>query len=161
MRVLGIDCGSQTTGWGVIDSDGTRHTFVGAGAIVVPPRASFPERLCAIGRELRRVIAEFKPDTAAVEDTFHSQNARSALKLTHVRGVALFLLAESGIEVGEYPPATVKLNVAGNGRAEKEQVQWMVRSLLRLDRDLFPLDVSDAVAVAICHASQAVTRVSR
>lgn len=161
MRILGIDCGSQTTGWGVIDSDGTRHTFVGAGAIVVPARASFPERLCEIGKELRRIIAEYQPEAAAVEDTFHSLNARSALKLTHVRGVAMFLLAEAGIEIGEYPPATVKLSVAGNGRAEKEQVQWMVRSLLRLDRDLFPLDVSDAVAVAICHASQTVTRVSR
>jgi crossover junction endodeoxyribonuclease RuvC len=161
VRILGIDCGSHTTGWGVIESDGTRHTFVGAGAIAVPARLAFPERLCEIGRELRRIIAEYHPDSAAVEDTFHSLNARSALRLTHIRGVAMFLLAEAGIEIGEYPPATVKLSVAGNGRAEKQQVQWMVRSLLRLDRDLAPLDVSDAVAVAICHASHSVTRVPR
>ena len=161
MRILGIDCGSQTTGWGVIESDGTRHSFVGAGAIVVPARLSFPERLCEIGRELRHIIAEHHPESAAIEDTFHAINARSALRLSHVRGVAMFLLAEAGLEVGEYPPATVKLCVAGNGRAEKQQVQWMVRSLLRLDSDLSPLDVSDAVAVALCHASHTVTRVSR
>jgi crossover junction endodeoxyribonuclease RuvC len=149
------------TGWGVIESDGTRHSLVAAGAISLPASLTFPERLRDIGRDLRRVIAEYHPESAAVEDTFHSLNARSALRLTHVRGVALFLLAEAGLAVGEYPPATVKLSVAGNGRAEKQQVQWMVRTLLRLDSDLSPLDVSDAVAVAICHASHTVTRVSR
>jgi crossover junction endodeoxyribonuclease RuvC len=161
VRILGIDCGSRMTGWGVIESDGTRHSFVAAGAISLPASLTFPERLRDIGHDLRRVIAEYRPESAAVEDTFHSLNARSALRLTHVRGVALFLLAEAGLDVGEYPPATVKLSVAGNGRAEKQQVQWMVRTLLRLDSDLSPLDVSDAVAVAICHASHTVTRVSR
>lgn len=161
MRILGIDCGSLVTGWGVIESDGASHRFLAAGAIRTSSSATFPERLCAIGRELRRVVDEYRPETAAVEDTFQAMNARSALKLTHVRGVALFVLGEAGLPVGEYPPATVKVSVTGNGRAEKEQVLSMVRTLLRLDRDLEPLDVSDAVAVAICHASHTVTRASR
>lgn len=160
MRILGIDCGTHTTGWGVIDSDGTRHAYVGAGAIRTDPRQTLAERLVAIGHQIRDVVAAYHPEAAAVEDTFHALNARSALKLTHARGVALFVLAEAGIPVGEYAPATVKLCLTGNGQAQKQQVLWMVRTLLRLDRDLEPFDVSDAVAIAICHASHTVKRVA-
>ncbi|MCL4793637.1 MAG: crossover junction endodeoxyribonuclease RuvC [Bryobacteraceae bacterium] len=152
MRILGIDCGSQITGFGVIESDGVSHALIEAGAVRTDSRQALPARLLHIGEQLRAVIARHHPDCAAVEDTFTSVNARSALKLSQVRGAVLFVLAEAGLEVGEYSPATVKGSVVGHGRAEKEQVAFMVRSLLRLDRELRPLDASDAVAVAVCHA---------
>lgn len=152
MRILGIDCGSQVTGYGVIESDGARHRFIDAGVIRTRPSDPLPARLLQIGARLREIVAGAHPDETAVEDSFQSVNARSALKLTQVRGAVLFVLAECGLPVAEYPPATVKAAVVGHGRAEKEQVAFMVRSLLRLDFDLTPFDASDAVAVAICHA---------
>ena len=161
MRILGIDCGSQFTGYGVIESDGTRHRLIEAGCIRTDPKSEFPERLRVIGGRLREIISQFQPEEAAVEDTFASVNARSALKLTHVRGVALFVLAEAGLTVGEYPPAQVKVAVAGNGRADKLQVQWMVRVLLGLPEPIASLDASDAVAVAICHAARRPVGVAR
>ncbi len=161
MRILGIDCGSHVTGYGVIDTDGTRHRFVAAGVIETRASDTFAARLLTIGRELEAVIAEFHPDEAAVEDTFHSVNARSALKLTHARGVALYVVAKNGLEAGEYPPATVKAALVGNGRAEKEQVQWMVRVLLSLSEPITPFDASDALAVAICHATRRPVEASR
>lgn len=154
MRVLGIDCGSQVTGYGVIDTDGTRHRLVEAGVIATGPDSPLPQRLLVIGERLREIIAEFAPEEVAVEDTFHRLNARTALRLTHVRGVALYVAAQAGLPCGEYPPAVVKQAVAGNGRAEKEQVEWMVRVLLGLTDPVRPMDASDALAVAICHASR-------
>lgn len=154
MRILGIDCGSQVTGYGVIDSDGTRHSLVHFGVIKTSAKDEFAQRLLTVGTGIRDVVAKFAPDEAAVEDTFMATNARSALKLTHVRGVALFVLAEAGLTVGEYPPAQVKMALVGNGRAEKEQVQWMVRVLLKLAEPITQLDASDALAVAICHAAR-------
>lgn len=152
VRILGIDCGSQTTGYGVIDSDGTAHRLVCAGAIKTHAGDPLAVRLLDIGRRLREVVEKFKPDEAAVEDTFHAANARSALKLTHVRGVALYVMAEAGLKVGEYAPAQVKATVVGHGRAEKEQVAWMLKALLRLEGEFETPDASDAVAVAVCHA---------
>jgi len=152
VRILGIDCGSQITGYGVIDSDGTVHRLLCAGAIRTHTGDPLAVRLLDIGRRLRQVVEEFKPDEAAVEDTFHALNARSALKLTHVRGVALYVMAEAGLTVGEYAPAQVKATVVGHGRADKEQVAWMLRALLRLDGEFETPDASDAVAVAVCHA---------
>lgn len=154
MRILGIDCGSRVTGYGLIDTDGTRHKLVEAGVIETSASDPLAGKLLEIGSRLREVVAEFRPDEAAVEDTFTALNARSALKLTHVRGVALFICAEAGLAVGEYSPAQVKLALAGNGRAEKQQVEWMTRALLGLTEPIASLDASDAVAVAICHATQ-------
>lgn len=159
MRILGIDCGSQATGFGVIDSDGTRHAMVACGTIRPQAGGELSQRLKMIGVGLRRVIAEYGPDEAAVEDTFTGDNIRSALKLTHVRGVALFVCAEAGIPVAAYPPAQVKLAVVGNGRADKQQVAWMTRVLLRLDESPRSPDASDALAVAICHAARRSTPV--
>lgn len=154
MRILGIDCGSRVTGYGLIDTDGTRHKLVEAGVIETGTTDSFARKLLCVGQRLREVVLEFHPDEAAVEDTFTAVNVRSALKLTHVRGVAMFVCAEAGLEVGEYTPAQVKLALAGNGRAEKQQVEWMTRALLGLSEPIASLDASDAVAVAICHATQ-------
>ena len=153
MRVLGIDCGTERTGYAVIESDGAVHRMTEAGVIKTEAREPLAQRLLVIARELRGIIDRRQPDCGAVEDVFHAVNARSALKLAHVRGVALLVLAEAGIPVGEYSPMEVKMSVVGYGRAEKAQVQLMVTSILALERQL-PEDASDAVAVAICHATR-------
>ncbi|MBS1857738.1 MAG: crossover junction endodeoxyribonuclease RuvC [Acidobacteria bacterium] len=153
MRVLGIDCGSERTGYGVVDSDGLRHRMVVAGVIKTNPRWPFERRLMEIAGGLRELIREHKPELAAVEEVFHAVNAKSALKLAHVRGVALLVVGEAGLGLAEYSPLEVKMSVVGYGRAEKTQVQMMVRSLLGLAEVVESLDASDALAVAICHAT--------
>jgi crossover junction endodeoxyribonuclease RuvC len=158
MRVLGIDCGTERTGYGIIDSDGRDHRLVAAGVIRTPAGRPLEDRLLAIARELRDVIRKQRPEAAAVEQVFHAANARTALKLAHVRGVALLAVAEAGLELGEYSPLEVKSSVVGYGRAQKEQVQMMVGSLLGLDKPLASQDASDAVAVAICHVTKRVVR---
>ena len=153
VRVLGIDCGTERTGYGVIESDGAHHSMIRGRCDQDGGQTSVErDRLMSIAVELRAVIERYSPDCVAVEDVFHAVNARSALKLAHVRGVALLLVAESRLPLGEYSPMEVKMSVVGYGRAEKAQVQMMVRSLLSLDQEL-PEDASDAVAVAICHAT--------
>lgn len=156
MRVLGIDCGTERTGYAVLDSDGVAHRIAAAGVITTDTRQPLAERLRTISSELRSVLAQHAPDCGAVEDVFHAVNARSALKLAHVRGVALLALANAGVPVGEYSPMEVKMSVVGFGRAEKGQVQMMVRSILALEQQL-PEDASDAAAVAICHATRTAT----
>ena len=153
MRVLGIDCGTERTGWGVISSDGRSHRVLGHGVIRTSPRESLERRLRTIAAALRGVLAEHQPDAAAVEEVFYSQNVNTALKLAHVRGVALLAIAEARVELGEYSPLEVKTSVVGYGRAEKHQVGRMVRVLTGLDQELESEDVSDALAVAICHAT--------
>ena len=153
MRVLGIDCGSEHTGYGVIDSDGHSHAIVTAGTIHTSPRNPFATRLAAIAAGLREVIQEHRPEAAAVEEVFHAANTRSALKLAHVRGVAMLVIAEASLECGEYSALSVKQSVVGYGRAEKSQVQFMVRSLLGPTTPSAEPDACDALAVAICHAT--------
>ncbi len=161
MRILGIDCGSRFTGYGVIETGSPRHRLVEAGVVRTDLRNSYPERLLTIANALREVVRRCAPDEAAVEETFQSVNAASAIKLTQVRGAVLLVLAEAGLKIGEYPPARVKLAVTGNGRADKEQVQWMVRSLLNLAQPVASFDASDALAVALCHAAVRATEVLR
>ena len=128
MRVLGIDCGTERTGWGVIESDGRKHSVVAYGVIRLRVRDPLETRLAAIANALRGVMLEHRPQAAAVEEVFYSLNVKTALKLAHVRGVALLAIAEAGIIFGEYSPLEVKVSVVGYGRAEKCQVQVMVRS---------------------------------
>src|SRR6185503_16121723 len=154
MRVLGIDCGVERTGYGVIESDGRTHRLLVAGVIRTSPRAALESRLLAIAEGLRAVIASHTPAAAAVEEVFHAVNVKTALKLAHVRGIALLVAAESGLDMGEYSPLEVKSSVVGYGRAEKQQVQMMVRSLLGLDAVIESEDACDALAVAICHANR-------
>lgn len=154
MRVLGIDCGSERTGYGVIDSDGLDHRMVTAGVIRTSPRHSFQSRLVDIAGGLRAVIREHAPEAGAVEGIFYSTNVKTALKLAHVRGVALLAIAEAGMELSEYSPLEVKTSVVGYGRAEKSQVQRMVQTLLRLAEPVESEDASDALAVAICCATR-------
>ncbi|MGH9382679.1 MAG: crossover junction endodeoxyribonuclease RuvC [Vicinamibacterales bacterium] len=151
MRVFGIDPGSERTGYGCIDSDGRRHRLVLCGAIRTWAGASFPDRLSFIYRSLTDLLAECQPESVAIENLFHSVNARSALKLGHARGVAMLAAVEAGMTVVEYTPAEIKRAVVGYGRAEKPQVGQMVKLLLGLDRVPSPHDAADALAVAICH----------
>ena len=153
MRVLGIDCGSERTGYGIIESDGREHRMLAAGVIRTSPRTPFEKRLSEIAAGLRERIREHLPEFAAVEEVFYSANVKTALKLAHVRGVALLTAAEAGVTVAEYSPLEVKTSVVGYGRAEKSQVQIMVQSLLRLPELISSEDACDALAVAICHAT--------
>jgi crossover junction endodeoxyribonuclease RuvC len=153
MRVLGIDCGTERTGYGVIDSDGRTHSLVVSGCIRSDARHPLESRLLNIAAGLRRLFSEYRPDHAAVEEVFFAVNARSALRLSHVRGVALLTLAEASVRFAEYSPLEVKMSVVGYGRAEKSQVQRMVASLLRLREPIASEDACDALAVAICHAT--------
>lgn len=155
MRVMGIDCGTERTGYGVIDSDGHNHRMLAFGCIKSSPRDPLELRLLTIAGRLRVLISEWRPDHAAVEEVFFAVNARSALKLSHVRGVALLAIAEASVSFAEYSPLEVKKSVVGYGRAEKSQVQQMVASLLRLDLPIESEDASDALAIAICHATHA------
>jgi crossover junction endodeoxyribonuclease RuvC len=152
VRVLGIDCGTERTGWGVISSDGRSHQVIAHGLIRTSARDPLEVRLREIAAALRAILEQHKPDAAAVEEVFFSQNVKTALKLAHVRGVALLAAAEARVALGEYSPLEVKTSVVGYGRAEKHQVGRMVRILTGLEQEMESEDVSDALAVAICHA---------
>jgi crossover junction endodeoxyribonuclease RuvC len=151
MRVLGIDCGSRVTGYGVIDTDGADCVFVRCGAIRSKATDPLPNRLQNIYNGIVAVIRELQPEAAAFESLFYATNVQSALKLGHVRGVSIFAAVEASLPVFEYSPLEVKSAVTGYGRAEKPQVQQMVRALLKLNALPEPYDASDALAVAICH----------
>src|SRR5258708_32607980 len=149
VRVLGIDCGTERTGWGVIDSDGRRHIVVAHGVIRLSVRDPLETRLAAIACALRAVLSQHVPKTAAVEEVFYSMNVKTALKLAHVRGVALLAIAEAGITLGEYSPLEVKISVVGYGRAEKRQGQLMVRSITGLGEAVETEGARGALARAI------------
>lgn len=150
MRVFGIDPGSERTGYGCVESDGSRHRIVTCGAIS-SRAAAFPDKLLAIHQRLAALIQEHRPDCVAIESLFHAVNVRSALKLGHARGVAMLAAVEAGVAVAEYTPAEIKRAVVGYGRAEKPQVQHMIKLILGLSSPPSPHDAADALAVAICH----------
>jgi len=149
--VFGIDPGSERTGYGCVETDGSRHRIVVCGAISSPALASFPDKLHRIHSQLTIILAECRPACVAIENVFYSVNARSALKLGHARGVAMLAAVEAGVPVFEYTPAEIKRAVVGYGRADKAQVQQMIKLLLGLARVPSPHDAADALAVAICH----------
>lgn len=155
MRIFGIDPGSARTGYGCVQSEGSRHRLVCFGSISAPAGSSFPVKLKAIHAGLLALIEEHRPDCIAIEDLFHAKNVRSALKLGHARGVALLAAMETGVPIAEYAPAEIKLAVVGYGRAEKQQVQQMVQMLLGLAAPPAPHDAADALAVALCHSARA------
>ena len=157
MRILGVDCGSVKTGYGVIETDGRDHRLITAGVIHLKASLPLRTRVAEIARELRELIRRFAPEAAAVEEVFYSINVKTALNLAHVRGVVLLAISEAGLEFGEYSPLEVKTSVVGYGRAEKQQVQMMIRSLLRLESGIRSEDACDALAVAVCHATHAYT----
>lgn len=158
MRVLGIDCGGEYTGFGIVEADSRAKLLcIACGAIKLSPREPLACRLSQIYGRLGALIQEHQPDEVAIEEIFYALNVKSALKLGQVRGVAMLAAASAGLEVAEYSPLTIKLSVVGYGRAEKQQVQHMVTQLLGLAAPPQPLDASDALAIAICHLHTAGT----
>ncbi len=161
MRIFGIDCGTEWTGYGVVATEETRNACllrpICAGAIRLSKKETLSSRLALVYRELNTLILEHRPDAVAVEEVFHSINAQSALKLGHVRGVALLAAASFGLPVFEYAPLKIKSTVVGYGLAKKEQVQYMVARLLELEQLPEPADAADALAIAICHIHHAQT----
>jgi crossover junction endodeoxyribonuclease RuvC len=161
MRVFGIDCGTNCTGYGVVDVQSgrleTRLIAVAAGGLKLAKDQPLPVRLAYIFAELTGLLELHHPDVVAVEEVFYSVNAKSALKLGHVRGVALLAAAMRGLPVAEYSPLSIKSAVVGYGLAQKAQVQFMVARLLNLDRSPEPADAADALAIAICHVHTAQT----
>ena len=150
MRIIGIDPGSTVTGYGIVEEVNFRLCHVASGRVVSPPRMHFHDRLKRIYKELEEVIACYKPEAMAVEDLFVSRNIKSALKLGHARGAAMLAGLNSDLIMAEYTPLEVKKALVGYGRAHKEQVQQMVRTLLEL-AELPESNTADALAVAICH----------
>jgi len=151
MRVLGVDPGSVTCGFGIVDEEGQSLFYVDAGGISTSPKLAFPSRLKKLHDGLNEVILKHRPDMLSIEDLFFAKNVQSALKLGHARGVALLVAANHGLPIFEYSPSEIKQAVVGFGRAEKAQVQQMVKTLLNLKVAPKPLDASDALAAAICH----------
>jgi len=158
MRVLGIDCGGEYTGYGVVEMFSAGELVcLTWGAIKLSPREPLARRLSRIYDGLGALIGEHRPDEVAIEGIFYALNVKSALKLGQVRGVAMLAAAAAGLEVAEYSPLTIKSSVVGYGRAEKQQVQHMVTRLLGLAEPPEPMDASDALAIAICHLHTAGT----
>ena len=151
MKIFGIDPGSERTGYGCLETDGGATHLVTCGAISARPSDAFPQRLVRIHRELSALLIRCAPDCVAIENVFHAVNVRSALKLGHARGVAMLAAVEAGCPVAEYSPTEIKRSVVGYGRADKHQVQQMIKLLLGLDRLPSPHDAADALAIAICH----------
>ncbi|HKV94028.1 MAG TPA: crossover junction endodeoxyribonuclease RuvC [Candidatus Angelobacter sp.] len=158
MRVLGIDCGGEFTGYGVVEElpDG-RLTCHANGAIKLKAGSPMAPRLQKIFSDLKAIIAQHRPEIVAIEDVFYAVNVKTALKLGQVRGVAMLAASSSGLQVAEYSPLSIKSAVVGYGRAEKQQVQLMVTRLLNLTVPPEPMDASDALAIAICHIHTAST----
>ena len=151
MRILGIDPGLGTTGYGIIDqTDKTLHV-VTYGGIKKSPKASFTENLLKIYNKINQIIIEFQPDGCAIENIFYHQNKKTAIIMGHVRGVAMVAAAEQKLPVHEYSPKEVKLSIVGFGAASKLQIQAMVKTILHMDQVPQPEDAADALAVAICH----------
>jgi crossover junction endodeoxyribonuclease RuvC len=151
VRIFGIDPGSERTGFGCIESVDGRHRLIACGALSGAAGATFPEKLKAIHAGLREMLDRHRPDCVAIEDIFYARNVRSALRLGHARGVAILAACEGNLPIAEYAPAEIKRAVVGYGRAEKPQVQQMIKLLLGLDVVPSPHDAADALAVAICH----------
>lgn len=158
MRVLGIDCGSEYTGFGVVEElDDRQLICCSHGAIKLRSRDPMAAKLQKIFVELTQVITQHQPEIAAIEDVFYAVNVKSALKLGQVRGVAMLAASSCGLEVAEYAPLAIKSAVVGYGKAEKHQVQQMVMHLLKLPLPPQPTDAADALAIAICHIHTAST----
>ena len=158
MRVLGIDCGTEYTGYGVVElCPNDQLVCVLCGAVKLSPRESMALRLSKVYDALAAIIEEQHPDEVAIEGVFYAVNVKSALQLGQVRGVAMLAASAAGLEVAEYAPLSIKSAVVGYGRAEKHQVQHMVTRLLNLAEIPEPPDAADALAIAICHLHTAAT----
>ena len=151
MKVLGIDPGSETLGWGVVEGSGLKYSLVDFGTVKSSPKEAFSKRLLKIFDGVADIIWKFKPDVLSIEEAFYANNVKVALKLGQVRGVVMLAGEKAGIEIAEYAPRLIKQTVVGYGNAEKHQVQEMVRILMRMKTIPQPHDAADALAIAICH----------
>lgn len=156
MKILGLDPGLGTTGWGLIHAEGNRLSHIANGQITTKTSTALPQRLSSLAEQIEAIIGEHRPDTAAVEEVFVNANPQSTLKLGQARGVAIMIAARAGIDVGEYAARLVKKAVVGVGNAEKAQVHAMIARLLPGARIAGP-DAADALAVAITHAHHLAT----
>ena len=153
MIILGVDPGIATVGYGVVELVGNKYRVIDYGAILTPSDQLFPDRLRSVYDQLNDVIIKHRPDDLAIEELFFNKNVKTAIKVGHARGVEILAAVNHDLEVYEYTPLQVKQAVVGYGRAEKRQVQEMVKILLNLEKIPKPDDVADALAVAICHGS--------
>jgi crossover junction endodeoxyribonuclease RuvC len=160
MFVLGIDPGLTRTGYGVIASSGASDRAVAAGVIHTEPTEPMTRRLAELARDLREVVAEHKPATAAIEQVFVNNNRQTAMSVARASGVALLILAEAGLDVAEYTPSAVKMALTGSGSADKAQMQRVIAMRLGLDTPPNPPDAADALAVALCHVQHGASRAS-
>lgn len=151
MRILGLDPGTATTGYGIVDADDGEFTAVTYGVIKTPAKMPMPQRLQIIHQELQQLLEEYKPDTVGIEEVFFGRNVTTAITVGQARGVLLLTLANAGLPIGEYSPPKIKDAVTGYGKADKAQVQLMVRNLLDLEETPRPDDAADGLAVAITH----------
>ncbi|MGE4353561.1 MAG: crossover junction endodeoxyribonuclease RuvC [Oscillospiraceae bacterium] len=161
MRVLGIDPGIATVGFGVIESSAGRQELVNCGIITTPARTSLSSRLDLIYHDVNELISTFAPQAIAVEELFFNTNITTGISVAHGRGVILLACYRSGVPVFEYTPLQVKQAVVGYGRAEKKQVIEMVRRLLKMNNAPKPDDAADALAIALCHARSATSMLNR
>ena len=153
-RVIGVDPGLTITGFGILDYKGGQIRTVAFGTIKPPVKESLPNRLEYLNSHMTELLEKFEPNAFAIEDTFFSQNVKSALLLGQARGVLLLAAASKGIPSMDYAPRKIKQSVVGNGAADKTQVQYMVQQILKMDEPPKPLDVSDALASGLCHINQ-------
>jgi crossover junction endodeoxyribonuclease RuvC len=151
MIILGIDPGTATTGYGVIEKKGQKFTLVDYGCVITPAKTPLHDRLDTIFKEISGIIEENRPDHVAVEEIFFAANAKTAIAVGHARGVILLASKKKGCQVHEYTPLEVKMALTGYGRADKKQIQQMVKAILTLSEIPKPDDAADALAIAICH----------
>ncbi len=161
MRILGIDPGIATIGFGVIDSEGSRQTLVTYGVIKTPAKTALSSRLDRIFSDIEEILSTFKPDVVVIEELFFNTNITTGIAVSHGRGVILLACYRFGVEIFEYTPLQVKQAVVGYGRAEKNQVIDMVKRLLKMQKAPKPDDAADALAIALCHSRSATSRLTQ
>ncbi|MEA3501292.1 MAG: crossover junction endodeoxyribonuclease RuvC [Actinomycetota bacterium] len=155
MFVLGIDPGLTRTGYGIIEASGATETAVAAGVIRTDPSLPLGERFVELARDLREIVADYKPTAAAIEQVFVNNNRQTAMSVARASGIALLVLSEAGLETAEYTPSAVKMALTGSGTADKQQMQRVVAMRLGLPTIPRPADAADALAVAMCHVQHA------
>ncbi|MGI6728002.1 MAG: crossover junction endodeoxyribonuclease RuvC [Anaerovoracaceae bacterium] len=155
MRILGIDPGFAILGYGIVDMKGNHFSVCGYGAITTKASSEMPDRLKYLYCQLMEIIAEYNPDVVSIEELFFNKNSKTALLVGQARGVAILACANSGVEIYEYTPLQIKQGIVGYGRAEKKQIQHMVKTILNLSEIPKPDDTADALAAAICHGHSA------
>jgi crossover junction endodeoxyribonuclease RuvC len=152
MRIIGVDPGTLATGYGIIEREGGRLSYVGGGCIHNHRDTLLHERFLKIHQELKKVFKSYRPDQMAVEGLFFCKNVKAAIKLGEARGIAMLVAAENGVDVFEYAPRRVKQAVLGRGGAQKQQVAFMMKQILNMREEPHPADAADALALAVCHA---------